>query len=66
MTGRSGKPLLDLAEQLQPVHARHVDVGEDRDEGRLDFTREPVQRLRTGSSVMQHIRALAGLTPKRA
>jgi hypothetical protein len=25
-----GEPLLDLAEQLQPVHAGHVDVGEER------------------------------------
>src|SRR5205814_8246925 len=32
-----GKPLLDLAEQLQSVHAWHVDVGEDRDQRRLDF-----------------------------
>jgi hypothetical protein len=32
----SGKPLLDLAEQLQAVHPRHVDVREDHDQLRLD------------------------------
>src|SRR5215472_12904070 len=63
MTGRSGT-LLDLAEQLQPVHAGHVDVGEDRDQRGLDFTCEPIQRLCPGGGVMQHIRPLAGLTAK--
>jgi class 3 adenylate cyclase len=52
MTGRSGKPLLDLAEQLQPVHAGHVDVGEDRDQCRRDFTGEPMQRFCPRSRVM--------------
>jgi len=46
MTGRSGEPLLDLAEQLQPVHAGQFDVGKDRYRCGLDFTREPIQCLR--------------------
>src|SRR5215472_12507654 len=64
MTGRLGEPPLDLVKQLQPVHAGHVDVGQDRDQRWLDFTREPIQCLRPRSSVMQDIRALAGLTTK--
>ena len=32
MTGSSAQPLLDLAQQGQPVHARHVDVGQDHDQ----------------------------------
>jgi hypothetical protein len=59
-----GEPLLDLTEQLQPVHAGHVDVGEDRDQRRLDFAREPIQRFRPRSRIMQDIDALAGLTAK--
>jgi hypothetical protein len=39
-----GKALLDLDEQLQPIHARHVDVGEDRDQGRLDLAGLPTRR----------------------
>jgi hypothetical protein len=36
-----GEPLLDLAEQLLPVHAGHVDVGEDRHQRGFYLTREP-------------------------
>ena len=32
-----GEPLLDRGQQLQAIHARHVDVDEDRNEGGLDF-----------------------------
>jgi hypothetical protein len=32
----AGEPLLDLRQQLQPIHARHVDVGQDHDQRRLD------------------------------
>ena len=37
--GQVGEPLFDLAEQLQPVHAGHIDVGEDRDQRRLHRAR---------------------------
>src|SRR5215469_10521222 len=41
-----------------------VDVGEHRDQRRLDFTREPTQCFGPGCRVMQHISALAGLATK--
>jgi hypothetical protein len=41
MTGRSGRRCFDLAEQLQPVHARHVDLGQDRSQSRLNLPRKP-------------------------
>src|SRR5262249_55635848 len=59
-----GNPLLDLAEQLQPVHLGHVDVRENGEERRLDFTCEPIQRFRPRSRVMQDIHPLADLMTK--
>ena len=40
-----GVPLLDLAQQRQPVHAGHVDVGQDDDQLGPDAVAELVQRL---------------------
>ncbi len=42
MTGRSGC-LLDLAKQRQPVHPRHVDVGQDCEQLRLDLLVEELE-----------------------
>src|SRR4051812_39701190 len=39
-----GPPSLDLVEQLQAVHARRVDVGEDSDQRRLDVARQAFER----------------------
>ena len=39
-----GKPLLDLGQQLQTIHARHVDVGENRNKRGLYLLGEPIQR----------------------
>jgi hypothetical protein len=44
-----GEPFLDLGQQLQAVHAQHVDVGENRDKRGLDLLGEPIQRLRARS-----------------
>ena len=63
VTGQ-GKQLLDLVKQLQSVHTGHVDVGEDRDEGGPDFTREPIQCIHARSGVMQGIGPLASFTKK--
>ena len=61
MTGSSGRCGLDLAQQGQPVHAGHVDVGQDHDQLRLDPAGELVQRLLARAGEMQHIGALAHL-----
>jgi hypothetical protein len=47
MTGGVGEPLLDFAEQLQSIHPRHVDVGQDREQLRLDFIVEKLNGLIT-------------------
>src|SRR5215831_13532806 len=61
MTGRSGNRCL-----ISPrsVHAGHVDVGENREQPRLDFTREPIQRFIPRRGIMQDIRALTDLATK--
>ena len=59
MTGSSGRWRLDLAQQGQPVHAGHVDVGQDDDQLRLDPLGELVQRLLARAGEVQHIGALA-------
>ena len=64
MTGSSGRWCLDLAQQGQPVHAGHVDVGQDDDQLRLDPLGELVQRLLARAGEMQHIGALAHLAAK--
>jgi hypothetical protein len=39
------EPLFDLAQQLQAVHPRHIDVRENRDQRGVDLASEPIQRL---------------------
>jgi hypothetical protein len=56
--------LFDLTGQLQPVHTRHIDVRQDRNQRGLNFLSEPIQRLGSGSSKMHHIGSLSGLTAK--
>src|SRR5438270_5728722 len=57
-----GTALFDLRQQLQPVHARHVDVRKDGDQFGLDFSGEAFQSFVTRGGVMQDIGALTGLT----
>jgi hypothetical protein len=59
-----GEPLLDLCQQLQAVHTRHVDVRQHSDERRPDFPGESIQRLHTRSGKVDHIGSLAGLAAK--
>jgi nitroreductase len=59
-----GEPLLDLGQQLQAVHPRHVNVREDRDQRGTDFPREPIQRLLARSGEIHHIGSLASLAAK--
>jgi hypothetical protein len=59
-----GAMLFDFAKQFQPVHARHVDVGQDSDECWLDFRRKLIQRLNARCGEMHDIGALAGLAAK--
>src|SRR5205807_8271521 len=56
--------LLDLAQQGQPVHARHVDVGQDDDQLGLDLGIELLQRLLPGKGEVEHVNALAHLAAK--
>jgi hypothetical protein len=39
-----GEVLFDLAQQLEAIHARHVDVRKDDDQLRLDLAGEPFER----------------------
>jgi hypothetical protein len=43
--GQFGAPLLEDAQQFEPVHARHVDIRQDDDELRLDLAGEAIERL---------------------
>jgi hypothetical protein len=56
--------LFDLPEQFQAVHARHVDVRQDRSQSRLNFPREPFQRLDARAGEMHDVLALTDLTTK--
>src|SRR6266446_6825332 len=58
------EPLLDLAQQLQAVHPRHVNVRENRDQCGLDLASEAIQRLSARGGEMHDVGALAGLAPK--
>src|SRR5262249_10736010 len=55
---------LDLAEQRQPIHAGHVDVGQDDDQLRPDAVAQHGQRRLAGAGEMQHIEALSYLPPE--
>jgi hypothetical protein len=52
---------LTLAEQLQAVHPRHVDVGEDREQLRFDLIGKELQSLISRVGEVQHIGALPRL-----
>src|SRR5215813_11945793 len=56
-----GEPLLDLRQQLQAIHTRHVDVRENREKRRLDLLSEPIQCLCARGSEKHRIGSLAGL-----
>jgi len=56
--------LLDFAEQLQAVHARHVYVRENRHESGLNLFREPIQGLPARGGEMHHVRSLACFSTK--
>ena len=55
---------LDFGQQLQAVHAGHVDVGEHGEQFGLDFTGEAVQSLLPRGGIMEDIHALTGLATK--
>ena len=57
-----GATLLDLAEQFESDHARHLYVRQYSEERRLNFLPEPIQRLCRRGGEMHDICALAGLT----
>src|SRR5271169_5331293 len=59
-----GEPLFDLAQQLQAVHARHVDVRQDDCHARLDPASQQSQRLLARGGEMDYVSALAGLAAK--
>src|ERR1051325_9556525 len=59
-----GAQPLDFAQQCQPIHARHVDVGQYHDQLRLDAGVEPVERLLSRDRKMQDIGPLARLAAK--
>ena len=55
---------LDLAKQRQPVHSRHVDVGQDHDQLRLDAAHQPVQRFLAGVGEVHGVSPLPHLAAK--
>jgi hypothetical protein len=59
-----GEPLFDLAQQLQTVHSRHVDVRQDDDQLRFDPFMQQTQRLFARAGEVHHIGALARLAAK--
>src|SRR5204862_7590911 len=59
-----GPPGVGLAQQAQPVHARHVDVRQDDDQLGLSPVRQLVERLFAGRGKVQHIGAAARLAAK--
>ena len=59
-----GPPRLDLAQQLQSVHDRHVDVRQDHDRRRLDALGKLVECFLTRIGEMQDVGAPACLAAK--
>jgi len=59
-----GAALFDLAEQFQTVHARHVDVRQNRNKSGLNFFSEPIQSLLTRGGEIHDELALPGLAMK--
>src|SRR5216683_604069 len=52
-----GEPLFDFAQQRQPVHPRHVDVGQNDNQFRLDFARKSLKYLIPRCREVHHIGA---------
>ena len=46
-------PRLDLTQQGEPIHPRHVDFRQNRDQLGPDLVREPVERFLSGGGKMQ-------------
>ena len=55
------KALFDLAQQLQPVNARHVDLRQDRDQSRFDAAGELAQCVLTRIGEVHRVRPLPHL-----
>jgi hypothetical protein len=55
---------LDLAQQLQAVHPRHVDVGQDHDDVGLDPAVQQLQRRLARGGEVHDVSALARLAAK--
>ena len=62
--GQIGPPRLDLAQQLQSVHDRHVYVRQDHDQRRLDARGKLVEGFLTRVGEMQDVGALARFAAK--
>src|SRR6185437_6721430 len=56
--------LLHLPQQGQPVHAGHIDVGQNHQKFGLDRPLEAIERLFAGAGEMQHISSIARLAAK--